>query len=452
MDENNSTLKAKNHSARRLGRGAEPHVSSVFGTFTLLVSDVALLDAAYSILSVRGDDARLNIGVLPWTILAIASLLLYRLFLRRERPLPKAVLFLAVSYAVTVAALLIFFVRLPSFISTAIALIFWSLPQFRMFTATKTPPTLEKLTGRFEGVIAVLLLVLLSIIGLKWPLSYAFPCIVSLLLNLVSLIVVRTSRSSAAEGSGKRGVAVVFAFFLLVGVITAVFLLFAFASFGDTIAQGAAAILQGIRILFGLLSRALSWLVSLLPMPDYGGEFAGATASMQSQAAASEELISGGRIFLIIIVCIVAVLLVSFLIVAVSRFRRETLGGKSKLIVLGIKRSRVRSRVSFFRRFIESLRFFCCSILYRNTPQGLFVQLERWGKRRRCGRATGETQRSYLARISASVPAQKSALLCLADALDARWYGDSGLSQLPRRELVKLRRSFSVINPMRRKG
>ena len=428
----------------------EENNSSVIGTLTLLISDVALLDAVYTVFSIKSNNETLSIGVLQWLVLAIVSLTLYRLFILRERTMLQAFLFLSISYAITVAALLVFFVKLPSFLSTAIALIFWSLPFFRIFSATKTPPKLEKLTARFEGVVIVLLLLLLFIIGTDRSLSIAIPCAASLLLCFVSLIVMRTDRSSAGEGAGKRGAAAVLAFFLLIGSTTAVFLLYAFASFGDTVAEGAAAILRGIRALFDLLTRFLSWLVSLLPAPEYDGDFAGEAVSMQGEAAVTGEPVIGGRIILIIIVCAIAVLLVSFVIATVIKYRRDTFGGKRKLKASGIKRRGKRLRTSLFRRFSESLRFLCSSVLYRNTPQGMFVLLERWGRRRRCGRAPGETQRNYLARLSAILPGSKHALLCLADALDARWYGDPRLSQLPRRELIQLRKSFSVVHQKRR--
>ena len=422
----------------------EENNGSTFGTLTLLISDIALLGAAYMVFSIRGNSETLSIGVLPWIIMAIVSFALYRLFLRHERTLPQAALFLAASYIVTITVLLIFFVRLPGVLPTLIALVFWSAPQFRIYTATRTPPTLEKLTIRLEGIVIFLLFLLLFTVSLDRPFIHIVPCAASMFLCLAALIVMRTSRSSAGEGSGKRGAAAILAFFLLIGATTAVFLLFAFASLGDTVAEGVAALIRGIKILSDFLTRILNWLVSLLPTPDYSGGLQAEMVVMEDGAGVEEEMISGGEIIPIILICAVAVAIAAFVIVFVIRSRRDTLGGKRKLKVSGIKRRRLNTRVSLFRRFYESLRFFGYSILYRNTPQGVFVQIERWGRSRRCARTPFETQRNYLARLSANVPGLKNNLIGLADTLDACWYGDPGLSQLSRRELIKLRKSFSI--------
>ena len=418
---------------------------SLLGTFTLLVSDIALLDAAFVVFGSRGSDEILSIGILPWLIMAVASLAMYRLFLRSERSLMQATLFLVASYAVTVAVLFVFFVRLPSFLSVVFALVFWTVPQFRIFIATRTPPTIEKLTARLEGVIAFLLFLLLFIVGLDKQLAYAIPCSVSVLMCLTSLIVMRTYRSGALSGgTGMRGVAVILTFFLLIGAAIAVFLLFAYASLGDLVAQGVAAGLRGIRVLFGFLMRFMRWIVSLIPTPDYGGEFPPDMVAMDGGSGFAEEMVSGSQIIPIILVCALAIGLAAFVIVAVIRLRRVRLGGSRKMLVPDIKRSRTRSKSFFVRRWLDLLRFIGLSVLYRNTPQGVFVRLERWGRHRRCGRAVGETQRCFLSRLSAFVPGHEDALLCLADELDARWYGgEPALSRVPMRELSRLRRAFS---------
>ena len=426
--------------------------NSIFGTVTLLISDIALLDAAFMVFSVRGNNESLSIGVLPWLIIACISLTLYRLFLRRERTLPKVALFLAASYIVTVTVLLAFFVRLPSLVSTLIAILFWSAPLFRIYTVTRTPPTIEKLTARLEGVIVSLLLLLLFTIRLDRPFIHVVPCAASMFLCLTALIVMRTSRSSAGEGDGMRGAAAILAFFLLIGTATAVFLLSAFASFGDTVAEGVAAIFSVIKYLFSLLTRVLNWLISLIPVPEYSGALTAEMAAMEMQSGEVEEVLEGGPTVLIIILCAVAALIVAFVIIAVIKFRRDKLGGKRVTKISVVKRRKINARRSFFRRIVQSLRFFGSSILHRNTPQGVFVQIERWGRSRRCGRAPGETQRNYLTRLSANTPEHVNNLLGLADALDALWYGDPALSQLPRRELVKLRRTFTVMRPGRRYG
>ena len=424
---------------------------SVFGTLTLLISDIAMLDAAFMIFGTNGGRAALSIGVWPWLILATASFALFRLFLRREHTLPHAVAFLAGAYAATVTVLFAFFVDLPSLLSTIVALIFWSVPLWRIYLLTAAPPAFEKLSMRLDMIIFVLLFVLLYIAGTGGPYARALPCAISLILCLTSLIIMRTTGSGVNEGGKIRGASVMLAFLLLVAAVITVFLLFASASLGNAIASGAAALLYGIKRFFELLGRVLIWLISFLPAPDHSDEsLSDIMAPPVFEPQGDAESIDTGPAAFIVIVCVFAALVLAFLIIAVVRYRGSVLGGKRLRKTTAIKRRSSRARASFLRQFIGRVRFFGYSILYRNSPQGLFVWLERWGRAHRRGRSQSETQRKYLMRLSAVIPQHEAALLGLADALDARWYGDPSASQLSRHELIKLRRSLIVAGVQRR--
>lgn len=422
----------------------EKRNGSVFTALTLLISDIAMLGAAFMVFGSTGRETALSIGVWQWLALAVLEFVLYRLFLRRERTLIQAAAFLAAAYIATVAVMLVFFVDFPSLLSTIIAVLFWAVPQWRIYTTAETPPAPEKLTLRLDMIIIVLLIALIYIIGTGKPFILALPCVSSLFLCLASLIVIRTTGSSSDDGGKIRGAAAIIAFLLLTGLVIAVFLLFAAASFGDAVAIGAAALMSGIKYIFALIMRILVWIASLIPEPDYSGDIASNVMAPAMDAPGEMEFIDAGPTALIVILCTIAAAIAVFVVVAVARYRRKTLGGKRVLKTTAVKRRALRVRPSLTRRVYSAAKFIVYSILYRNTPQGVFVRLERWGRTRRCGRAPTETQRSYLTRLSAGVPEHKDALASLANALDARWYGGRPASELSRRELVKLRRAFLV--------
>ena len=421
---------------------------SLFAAVVLLISDIVLLEAAFMVIGSAGGDDTLGIGFLPWSVLAVAEFSLYRLFIRRERSLPKAAGFLALSYAVTVAVLLIFFVSLPGFLATVIAMFFWALPQYRIYTTAVASPTVEKLSSRLDGIIVVSLVVLVYIVGTDRPLIYVLPCTMSVLLCLAALIVTRACRGDGHQGRRMRATAVMLAFLLMISAAVAAFLLFVSASFTDVVSAGAAALLDGLKYLFNLIMRFFEWLASLIPEPGYGG---GSSYEMIQEPGATGEMegfVEAGPNVMIIIVCALAAVIAIGLIIAVVHLRRKNIGGKRIHTAPSVKQRRLRSRVSCLRRFINALKFFGYSILFRNTPQGVFVRIERWGRFRRRGRELGETPRNYLLRVSENVPEQKTALQGLADALDARWYGDPKQSQQPRRALAKLRRAFTIARPL----
>jgi len=262
-------------------------------------------------------------------------------------------------------------------------------------------------------------------------------------LCLAALIAVRTAGSGAGGSRGIRGAGVILAFLLFVGAIIAVFLLFAAASFGATVAAGATALWRGVQYLGDAVLKFLNWIVLLLPEPKRGGtpeidpiQFPDGVASGGESLAFLRETAQ------LIVICAIAALIATVVILIVFRFRNKKLGGKHIKKATNVSRTKLRPRLAFSKRLIGSVRFFIDSFVYRNTPQGVFLQLERWGRLRRRGRASGETPRNYLRRISGDVPQQRDALAKLADALDAHWYGDPGESQMEAGELVAIRRAF----------
>jgi len=417
--------------------------NSVFGPLILLLSDVAIIDAVYMMIWADDLSTASGIGLVPWLTMTAATFVLYRLFLRRERTLPQATVFLAVAFLATFVLLLVFFVRPPSLILSVITILLWSIPFWRIYFLTETPPPLERFISRFAAITFVLLLVLIYVAGTGKSYIVILPCASSMFLCLAALIAVRTAGSGADGSRGIRGAGVILAFLLFVGAIIAVFLLFAAASFGATVAAGAAALWRGVQYLGDAVLKFLNWIILLLPMPKSGEppEVDHAQFS-DGMAYEGENLTFFGETLQLIVICIIAALIATAVILIVAHFRHKKLGGKRIKKTADVSRFKLRLRPAFSKRFFSAVRFFIDSILYRNTPQGVFLQLERWGKLRRRGRALGETPRNYLKRISGDVPQQREALAKLADALDAHWYGDPGDAQMEVGELVALRKNF----------
>ena len=215
---------------------------SVMGALSVIMSDAAMLSAAYMIVGLKDGESPVSIGFLPWLLCAVAAYFLFGLFLRRERTLPQAVAFLAVSYVITAAVLLIFFVSLSGPLSYVIAAVFWLLPFWNIYSITAEPPTMEKISSRFEGVVFVTLIVLIVVLGTGNQLRHALPCALSLVFCLLSLIVMRTAGSETG-GHFIRGAAFMIARLLIIGAGIAAFLIFASVPVGDAAAAAAAAVL-----------------------------------------------------------------------------------------------------------------------------------------------------------------------------------------------------------------
>ena len=412
--------------------------SQGFGVLVLLISDIAILDAIFMFFGANNHETLLNLRFFPWSFLTILIFSLYYIFLRKERTLLQAAIFLGVAYITTVVIMFVFFALQPGIVLNLIAILFFAIPLCRLYFLIEEPPGLDKLIARFGAIIFVLFFVLVFIIGTEDSLVRAVPCAGVLILCLASLIVLRTKHSGADNKSGIRGAFVICAFMLLIGLVI---VLFVAVSFGETLAAGAIAIWGMLVYLGSLIARFFAWLVSLLPAREFEVINGGTPMPGAGGDIMAGEMIGFGEAimtaFLVAIIVAIATTIVWFAI----KLRKRKLGGKRSKKTVAIRKSKIGLQFKT-SHFINNLKFFIKGTIHRNTPQGVFLKLERWGKLRRKGRAPGETPRNYIKRIASIVPEQREALNRLADSLDNIWYGAQTESTMTTKELSSIRRAF----------
>jgi hypothetical protein len=412
--------------------------SATFGTLVLLISDIAILDAIFMFFGVNTHEALLNLRFFPWMSLTILIFILYHLFLRKERTLLQVTIFLGVAFIITIVVMLVFFAAQPGLVLNLIAILFFAIPLFRLYFLVEEPPTLDKLIARFGAMIFVLLFALMFLIGTEESLIRAIPCAGVLILCLVALIVMRTMHSGADNRSGIRGAFVICAFLLLIGFVIVLFIA---VSFGDALAAGAIAIWSGIVYLGNLILRFFAWLVSLLPMREFELVTGGEPMPGGDGAFEAGEMMDFSEVIMIAFLVGIIVAIAAIVVWFAIKLRKNKIGGRRSKKTIVIKKSKIGLQLKT-NSFINNLKFFIKGIVYRNTPQGVFLQLERWGMLRRKGRAPYETPRNYLMRISDSVPEQRDALTKLADSLDVIWYGIYAEPTMTTKELASIRRAF----------
>jgi len=420
----------------------EERNNSLIGALVLIISDIALIDAVYIIIGMNHHDAATGIAFFPWALCAVLACVCYRMFLRRERTLPQAVVFLGLFYLMTTAVLLIFFIRPPNPVFFVLVLLFLSVPFFRIYFMAEMPPTLANFIARFGAITFVLLFMLIFVVGTDRSFTLVLPCLITMILCLVALIANRTMGSGADSGRGVRGVAVILFFLTLIVAIVVLFWIFAAAAFGATVVAGITALWDGIRTVGNILLAVLLWVFSWIPALDGSGASPGEPIHSANGTDGFGTIQMLGETALLVILCLAAVLCLALVIFIVTYFRRKKLGGKRNQKAVRLKTFKLQMHITFTKRFVNAIKFFVSSIMYRNTPQGVFLRLERWGKFRRRGRTPGETPRHYIKRISDEVPEHKEALLKLADALDACWYGSLSSSEMSIKELAAIRRAF----------
>jgi len=120
-----------------------------------------------------------------------------------------------------------------------------------------------------------------------------------------------------------------------------------------------------------------------------------------------------------IVLCII---LLVVLILAVLILRKRQISNmqlSSEKSASGLTRNNI-YQINWWGKLKEQINFEIGYIKNRNTAAGLFIYLERVGKRRRKARLKAETMRSYISRIDA-----ENKLSRLSDALDEQYYSNN---------------------------
>lgn len=415
---------------------------SAFCSAVMLVSDISLLSAAFGFISLRNHKTMADIGILPWTACVFAAFFIFSLFLRRERSAKSAVYLLSGLYAVSAAVLFVFFRRPEEFVAAVLSAIFWGLPFCHIFTLWEKPATQDSLMKRFEITVFILLFMLIVAAGSENSYLFAVPSCVSLALCIIALIVRRTAGSESGSGGAVQVVSILCAFAVLCAAAVCAFLFFASDGVGASVERIAGAVFSAVMLALSSVGRFLRWLISLLPQPE-----SGEIPPPESMPSGDFEVNFGetqnmNQAFLVIGAAVIAAAVIAAVIAFAFFVRGRKMGG-GKMLSRGKIRAQRKKRAPLLPKILRSARFFIDSIIYRNTPQGVFVFLEGWGKAHRLARGPGETPRHYLSRLSDARPEARPLLSDLSDTLDARFYGGKKDGSFAKSELKSILRAFS---------
>lgn len=238
---------------------------------------------------------------------------------------------------------------------------------------------------------------------------------VVVLIDIGGAVVMRMSEGGMSEGIGR-------AFALAVGsagvAAVVIFLLVKIFSRSQGITG---AVLGGIRAFFvkiwELLQGFFEWLaqfarpvesdVSMEAMPQVSIE---SDDAIMTQAGFDPTILA-------IAFGAAAVIIVLILVI---RFRKSRISFQMKKVGSSaiVRKKTKRKSVGRCKRFADWLMFRKNAFVFRNTPKGVLVWLERRSARKKQPRKAGESIRAFTERISPD-----GTLTALADALDAQLYG-----------------------------
>ena len=424
---------------------------STLSSAAVAVTDAAILNTLFLIFSVVQTDQPIQPGALPWVIIAALLSTANRIFLRRNRTLPSVVVLNAVGFGVLVTALLFGIGRGAGLATVFFTVVFSLVSVAGISHRALRPTTLQQLINKLDiFLMCAAFYVLITARGgfPSWYPLFLF-CVLALDMGALAFLRAHGGDGFVRCASRLEGGLVFVASYGLVG---ALMLLSAFLfSTGARDVAGclAATVVTALRALWQAVLFLFGVLVSLLPAEEFdmSGDWAMQGGAMEGPPISEALELDPSR--LIVLAVIIAALIFAALIWLVFRLRRKRLGYVSEVHrAPSIRASKVRGALRrSFASFRAAVLLRLKAWYYRNTPPGVLLYAERWGRRHGLARVRGETQRAYLTRLAnapdISDEALPGMLLQLAGALDERYFAASPVSPcLAARELRHIRSSL----------
>ena len=259
-------------------------------------------------------------------------------------------------------------------------------------------------------------------------------CVIALILNLFMLSVLRVSGPAKKPSSGQKGFER--GALLTMGLVGMVFAAVAIALFLLPASRNAIFIAAGaVRDFFvfiaGAIGRFIEFLVSLMPVPEYGPvEMEEAEMGAEHGDAVDMGELMGDIGIKIFVICAVAAAVAFVLVLA--RYRKKKAPARvTDVMVYEEEAGEGWPWLSFLRslpaRFAAWLRYMRSCLARRDSYEGAYLRIERMAKRRGLRRAAHETPRAFLYRVAAALPAVDKGgvdplLDAISSAIDCRLY------------------------------
>lgn len=406
------------------------HIASV----TTLINVVAGLCTLLWFYNITQSDGLIapNIGI--WLVLTLAAWLVNVLFLLKPRTiLPIVILNVLLAAIHAFVLCLIMPPDAPVFsytLNIAASMVSVALAGYYAVS----PVYSDHLLPVFEiSFIACVLLLWIQE-------NYAFseivlaPVLFAVILNLLSLILVRVCTPSAnSEGQSRmKGATVLIVLFVAILLLVAVFSLFLAAPIGDIALKIVDAVIAAFQQLMAWLSEFFHWLMDLLGIEIVDEDI---KEKPNSKDPPKNYTAQPKEVSLIILAIIFAGLV--FLVYKLRHFRFSLKFNRPSTAWLKRLFNDVKqTAIDIWHAFIFKLQSFFFDLTRKNTLQGLFYSIEYSGKRVGLPRGKGETPRTYLLRLrdeaqAAGDSALASELKQLSDITDKFFYSErsSALSQ-----------------------
>ncbi|MCL2677945.1 MAG: hypothetical protein FWE85_02705 [Clostridiales bacterium] len=282
------------------------------------------------------------------------------------------------------------------------------------------------------------------------PIIYSLPVFFTVLLNLACLLCLRVNAGRAGDAARARnaGAFLPLAVIIPACVVLAFVLLISAAPLGGRLAALLDGIVAAFAFIFGLAGKLLAWLTGFLPeeKPEPGPDPEPEPVPDPEPAPDPGAFPFGTVIFLLALAALAV-----YLLYRIRSLRLKAgYGGHGASTVRRSSPGFLEALRAWWREVRAGLSFFAASFSRRNTPQGVYLGLERLGARRKLTRNKGETHTFYLERLKEAAGRQNRGelaglLVKLQGDLQERFYGKSPRALISQQELLWLRKNKKLI-------
>lgn len=423
--------------------------------FTAIFTELSFMASLFFQFSFLQTDVAMEIEILPWACMAFLTYLLNLWVTRRGCTIPQLAAMGAAIYVVQLALVFLFFSSLQGIGPHLFAVLFVGIAVFRCAYICVVPIPRDRYLGYTEcAIIGTALLIFTQIGVVAFPPLYNVCLFASVVLSFLSTVRARVTSDKSETLSLSKGQGIVA--LCAIAAVAAALLFAAGSMFALPVRQGLqTAVVTGvsaIKAILGAVGAFILWLFSLLPAPDQQAYDMGEPLPGMGMAGEPEmdlQMLPGWVLALLVVAALAAACILAVILLRKMRLLRVQAAPRGKTAV---KRRKSPLSGAFGRWFAAkwlAVKFFWCSLWYKNTPQGLMVFLENWGRAHKIPRGQGETCRCYLKRLTDAAGMQDETLrarlseLCIQ--LDRFYFGpedrDSLRHAMPGKEISTLRRA-----------
>lgn len=379
----------------------------ILSATAVLINELTFFYNAFLFFTFAKTGIYMSIGYWPWACGGAAILIWNRFFLRKSRSLVSIIAINTLLAALWVLLGFRYFFHMQGLVEFGFAVVFLAVTTARaVYLSNHEISEYHMVIYTEMCIIGTVLYFFIQNKPYLPDMSYNIPSLAALLLDISALSHMRlfSEDAGSTDISKLRGGIFLIAAFGMILAGVAGFLTFVSGSFRAFATQGILKvkeiIIMILKFLFWLLNFLLAWL-----RPKGGSKKAPMEFKIEMPKIDKREAlnIDISAIFPWILILLAAVLLVYVFI----KYRKLVF--KRYIIPTTIAQKRIKSNSklwsklkSYMKALYREIYLSYLFIRMRHTPQGVFLVIERWGKRKGFPRKVSETPGAYLDRLMKS--------------------------------------------------